>query len=389
MAARNFQDSFTLINSNGICFDVSMTIERFGILCKRSRYFQCLSHYSQLNKSNDLTRTYDTSNNGVLNFTLYVPLFTNRTGWHLQDTLRQSSGIPCVGDRQFQDVAQLVLFGKKPNSPPFVMAFNMLHLQLCLDILCQSDSINDQVPGSDLLQESLVSVCHLADILASDYLLDYASLWLTTPVNVYLFLQLVSSRFPKDSVDFRRIFVQASPVISLELDHAWATILANNRFARSLRAECYDNLMSITSFWAEQEVWRRCAECSKRISNFHAIAGFEADVQILPCCYNLVHLECLSSMLLRSLSCSHGCSRPSRCIFVQDPRSVLPTHVNCRLCDTLYYRGLMDFDLEDYLTTIKRLTYRSSHHYNGRRLQDTKEFYIYPEFSQTMLKYFP
>ena len=88
--------------------------------------------------------------------------------------------------------------------------FEHFHLRLYLYILGFLDSLKHRVGGIDVLREHVISVCTVADFLACDDSIFYASLRLVDPLNVYLFLRMIRLSFAKDKDEFRQMFVHVS-----------------------------------------------------------------------------------------------------------------------------------------------------------------------------------
>ena len=225
-------------------------------------------------------------------------------------------------------------------------------------------------------------VCHISDILGSNFLLHYASRWLISSNNVYFFLQKVGEIFDKNSSIYGQLFDQCLPVIYMNHGYVRNYVYTHHRFARFLKRSTYRKVKEYWDFWWPQSLRRCCALCSKRITSLATFSGAEAEVQLTPCCYTICHLKCICDFMLQSMSCSHGCRKPLDCFLKHGQSNVLGTFKYCNTCNTCFYKGLIDVDFEDHVTTIKRRTLRQSNDHNEKLLNDHQEWYIYPIFER-------
>ena len=358
-------------------FDLIVNQASMDKLTQRSQLFNMLFRYS--GSSTDVGVSYHEAHGEVPTLTLYVPLYTQLRGNNLSRVASNPDSISYVGTNE--QIGDFRVISKKMRRKfPLIALVNLYHLSLCITIISSCGSVDQHIPEADLLRDHLTSVFHIADIIGSGFLLEYAARWLVNTDNVFLYLQFLTGRMDKSGPEFLNLFHKSMHALPMPPDVVLQYISDHKYFARELRRQSAISRLQVVSFWREQSVWRKCVLCGRRLSNLDRIHGFPADIQIMPCCWSLSHLTCLNRLLLFSMACDHRCSDPVECLRQRNPYTVPGGNARCHGCDKLYYRGFMDDDFDDFHLIMKRSSLRASYASNGDRLIRYSDMYMYPSY---------
>ena len=360
-------------------FDFIITDTFKDNLVRRSRLFETLFRYSGM--SVDIGISQHQTHGNIPTLSIYVPLYTELKGNNLTKVAGNSNAISYIGTCE-QTEGLRTISRRMRRKYPLIAAVNLFHFSLCVTIISSCEFVDDHVPEADLLRDHLTSVFHIADIIGSEFLLEYAARWFTNPDNVFLYLQYLSTKMDKSGPRFLGLFHKSMHALPMPPDVVIQYISTHKHFARELRRQSTISRLQMVSFWREQSVWRKCVLCGLHLSNLDKVHGFPADIQILPCCWSLCHLECINKLLLFSMACDHRCRHPVECLRTRNPYLVTGNNARCNSCDKLYYRGFLDDDFDDFHLIMKRTSLKASYSYNGDRLARYPEMYIYPMYVQ-------
>jgi hypothetical protein len=272
----------------------------------------------------------------------------------------------------------------KDEVPRQVIAMDLFHLFLIIQLLARAD-IGCYYPDMTLFRDALYSLTHIGLILDSKFVFRYAAKYLVTSKNALEFARTVLRAFEGElNYEWTASLIGEAFGNIIRMNPAIFNFIATfhstpPQFRALARRVCKSVGNNNARFWKNQPRFIRCTECHKAISRADSVLSIAANVQVMPCCYSLIHYDCFQRFLLRSVACDHDCCNVLSCVKLSPQLDMRNFNFTiCQSCAASYDKGwcLCDNEL-NALVVAKRERLRQANQYNGFDYKSRPEIHFY------------